>query len=330
MSRTPKSVAEALFENRDNFWAIWFGAICLTVVGDTTFEVLTAFSKTPSPRDWSIDVRDSAFWIRMCIFLLASFLLYFAATLLQRAIRAGQEVQRVGGKIVQLVTRSSGQKTFAGWRGDVPPSPALVLFISIPRTSQAERGRFQRVRRLLRRQQVNVDQDKTGRSHESAINYHLNTPTAGAGPLRYVRLVASAHPGSIKEAERVKNQLGGEHPAMNVEVLQGLDFFSIPDMHEVTRTLVMDALHELSDNETPEQIVIDITGGTAPVSVGAVLASMELDATLQYVEPGKTEDNEISFQPEYVTIRRMAFEEAPLETGDTVVVPIESAVIVPG
>lgn len=99
--------------------------------------------------------------------------------------------------------------------------------------------------------------------------------------LRHVFLVHSRQSANVAETlyEEINNDASKRYTAHKDGLLA--DFDDLPDMFRVSQIAVSHAIEQVKN---PADVVIDITGGTAIASAGAVLAGQRIDGvTLTYI-----------------------------------------------
>lgn len=233
-------------------------ASSLTIVGDMAFEVV-------SPR------VDGA-W-RLVVFAVAAGVLVVTSEQLRKWI------ERIRSS---LPTRPN-KKEIPPWTSDVPSSPVIITFVSLP------------------------FEGTQGSSHKSAVEAHLE-PKEGPSRLKYIKLIASSDEASKTAAETYKEELVGKEllPSENVEIIEDVDFQNATVVQRVTGEQIRRSLEEWGS--VPADIVVDVTGGSKPTSIGAALAAMKANATIQIIEAGKTPSNKLDWSREAVRIRQLVFE----------------------
>lgn len=264
---------EGLKEHRNNFIGIWLGAISLTVVGDSAFSFLSQLFNRVFTGNWNFDRPSADSYGSIVLFVAASAGLFYAASLVEVFARVSEK----------LGARHRAKET-PGWKTDVPPSPALIAFVSKP----------------------NPDFKTAGKSHESAVDSHLNPMEKNSGKLKYLRLVASDDEGSINAANDYRNI-----PALadlDVDVISGINFNDLSQIQQVTKTLIQSARKAPGVVNTGD-VVVDITGGTLTASIGATLAAINANATIEFIEAGKKPDGGLDWSKDKVTIRHMVFDD---------------------
>lgn len=72
-----------------------------------------------------------------------------------------------------------------------------------------------------------------------------------------------------------------------------------------TYTAVLEIIEHALRLVTQEEIVVDITGGTKPMTAGAALACLDMDVLMEYLVPGRLPDGNIdrSVEPVPMVVR---------------------------
>lgn len=145
---------------------------------------------------------------------------------------------------------------------EVEPQPALIAFVS----------------------------DGKGTSHETAIQHHLGQLHVASQALRHVVLVAS------KDSTKKANDYISAHEAEHAKLGLRVELFAWPDETKGNNVNFNDLANVFDATEAaiarlraanswlePHQIALDITGGNAVVSGGAVLAGTGQKVTIEYL-----------------------------------------------
>jgi len=86
-------------------------------------------------------------------------------------------------------------------------------------------------------------------------------------------------------------QLEKEFSAKNISV----EIWPLADPHDIKEVFhAVQTIYQIAENKyhlLPDQIIADYTGGTKSMTVGMILAALEKDADLQYLEPRKTDSD---------------------------------------
>lgn len=102
-------------------------------------------------------------------------------------------------------------------------------------------------------------------------------------PLRFVFIIHSTHAQSQTSAAALKNDIESFHKPISVELLES-DFES-PEAMLTTVNMAIDKA--LAEVHTPENIILDATGGTAVASIGAAMAKLANPGILLGYIPNK-------------------------------------------
>jgi len=120
-------------------------------------------------------------------------------------------------------------------------------------------------------------------SHNPAIEYHLSHDEAGGEPLRVCWLVATAgEKGSMPVAMEVQKRYE-DRCDLIIETLK--DAFDLEETYQLIQRIYAQKAAE--KGLAPDQIIADFTGGTKPMSAGAVLACREECWPMQYMTGGR-------------------------------------------
>lgn len=129
---------------------------------------------------------------------------------------------------------------------------------------------------------VYVSTNPTG-AYRTAIRQFADAP---GSLLKHVFLVHSKQSRDVAKAlyEEIENNPANSYTAQKDGLLA--DFSDLQDVYRVSLAAVARALEQV---QNPEDVVIDVTGGTAIASAGAVLAGMRhKGVSLSYFAPGPT------------------------------------------
>ncbi len=122
----------------------------------------------------------------------------------------------------------------------------------------------------------------TGDAHVDALRHHLDTGE-GDFKLRYWWLVFT------QESKQVRD---GVHAAYSKEKYPDLSFydafltsaFDALKAQACVERAIEDALNVLKRDSNTNELIVDITGGTKPMSIGAVLACVERGVSIEYMQ----------------------------------------------
>jgi hypothetical protein len=123
--------------------------------------------------------------------------------------------------------------------------------------------------------------DPKKQAARAAIEYHL----AGEPRLRVCWLIASrglhgSHPTAIELKEMYEDRC-------RIEIHTIADPFDLHEVYSLVRQIYDERVPQAG--LSPSQVITDFTGGTAPMSAGAVLACREYHVPAQYMSGGTAE-----------------------------------------
>lgn len=121
--------------------------------------------------------------------------------------------------------------------------------------------------------------------HEIAIEYHLNTKNKGE-LLRKCWLITTQGTRGT-EAEAMKTQTRYEE-SCDV-IIRKVNAFDISDVYQKANEIYQEAEADPECPLKPEQIIVDFTGGTTPMSSGLALACSQI-SPMQYIYGGRLSD----------------------------------------
>ena len=129
-----------------------------------------------------------------------------------------------------------------------------------------------------------------GTSEEHAISYHLDRQT-----LRHCWLLASAHARPKAEALALDLSTNG--------VQSYIVDLSSETQARVVYDAVKQALQQAREVLTLPSVIVDITGGTKPMTAGAALACLVDGAQMEYMLPIRTPDGHVDGKARPVPMR---------------------------
>lgn len=210
---------------------------------------------------------------------------------------AGVGMFIVAAIVVLIVTRLAKRKRPKLGEGDViSPARALVVFVSLP----------------------------PGNSHEIAYTHHTRAVNKGGSGLQALILLHSMATESRDAAWQFRNRVTAEQsPPLLVEPRL------LPRLYDIRscyRTINEEIDRLLSNTDIvpplrPEEVVLDVTGGSAMFTSAGVLAALGRELALEYVEPGtKTNGG-----PDYtqLTVKPVPVDWAPIEEHAAMPAPTE-------
>jgi len=121
--------------------------------------------------------------------------------------------------------------------------------------------------------------------HEIAIEHHLDDRNKG-NPLQVCWLITSQGIGGTEaEAMNMKEKYGERCDVR----IRKINAFDITDVYKKVNEIYTEAEEDPNTPLKPEQIIVDFTGGTTPMSSGLALACSSV-SPMQYIYGGRLSD----------------------------------------